>query len=93
LLELPLSSRIGKRGRFIMKQVLLVRLDSTQGFGTFADGMALVHKLAQHDIPAVCEPAPGAPMEGVEVFNIMIDEEHFVEAKAILDMIQTEGTI
>jgi hypothetical protein len=68
-----------------IREVVLLRVDSTQGYTTYSDVMDLVAKLKDCQISAYCEAAPGGIMDGISVFYIKVPENEYVDAKLALE--------
>ena len=67
-----------------MNLVMLMRLDSSQGFFEMSDAMRVAGELQKHGVDAVAEAAPAADgVHGVHVFYIKVPEDQLEKAKTI----------
>ncbi len=70
------------------KLVILIRLNSVDGFSSFSDALAVVGQLQAKGINAVCEQSPGALMDSQDSYllKVPVDQHEVAQAelKAIL---------
>ena len=64
--------------------VFLARLEPSRGYLNFGNALELVGELQQRGIWARAEPTPGAPLEGVTVYNLMVRADQYAAAKELL---------
>ncbi len=64
--------------------VFIARLEPRNGYLNMGAGLELVGELSQRGINARVEPTPGAPLEGVTVYNLLVRPDQFSAAKEIL---------
>ena len=62
------------------KLVMLARLNSVDGFASFADALEVVGKLQEQGIHAVCEQSPGALMDSQDSYLLKVPVDQFEEA-------------
>jgi len=71
------------------KLVMLVRLNSVDGFASFADALEVVGKLQLQGINAICEQSPGALMDSQDSYLLKVPvdqhEDALLKLKAILE--------
>ncbi|MEC9282938.1 MAG: hypothetical protein VX642_09510 [Bdellovibrionota bacterium] len=63
------------------KYVSIGRFGTENGFYQFSDVQKLAEQLIEAGFTAVVEMAPGAPLEGLNVFYLRVPEDQFLEAK------------
>ncbi|MCB0366350.1 MAG: hypothetical protein H6624_14670 [Bdellovibrionaceae bacterium] len=64
--------------------VILVRLDSTQGFFSVADVLVIASRLQNKGLSAIVEAAPGALMDTPSAFFIKVPASDMDKARAAL---------
>ncbi|MBC86816.1 MAG: hypothetical protein CL677_06510 [Bdellovibrionaceae bacterium] len=64
--------------------VFLVRLEPRNGYLNMGACFALVGELQQRGIDCRVDPTPGAPLEGVTVYNLMVRPDQFSATREIL---------
>ena len=61
--------------------VSIGRFGAENSFYQFSDVQKLAEQLIQAGFNAVVEMAPGAPLEGLNVFYLKVPKDQFLEAK------------
>lgn len=62
------------------KLVMLARLNSVDGFSSFADALEVVGKLQEQGINAMCEQSPGALMDSQDSYLLKVPVDQFDDA-------------
>ncbi|NQZ01611.1 MAG: hypothetical protein HRT45_13190 [Bdellovibrionales bacterium] len=66
-----------------MAMVVLLRLDSTQGFVDMGDALRVAMMFKEKGIDAVAEPAPAIQAEGIHIFYIKVPEDQLEKARSM----------
>ena len=62
------------------KLVILARLNSVDGFSSFADALNVVGQLQEQGVNAVCEQSPGALMDSQDSYLLKVPVEQYEDA-------------
>ncbi len=60
--------------------VMLARLNSSDGFSSFADALEIVGKLQEQGINAIAEQSPGALMDSQDSYLLKVPSDQFEDA-------------